>query len=188
MTTSPRGPGRPRAISREMLAEAAGELFLERGYDATSIADIARRAGIGRSSFFNYAATKADLLWGEFDERLSRAERAIDAGAGPDEAMRLIVDGFVPDALALAIANAQAMRIEASLEQESALRAWRTAVLASRALRRGGAAEAAADVRGGAYGAALLTAVRAWACAPPGPGSLSDHLEEALAAVADIGR
>ena len=51
--TSDSRAGRPRASSREVLAEAACELFLEKGYDATSVADITTRAGVSRSSFFN---------------------------------------------------------------------------------------------------------------------------------------
>ena len=58
MTVDPRA-GRPRALSRETLAEAACELFLEQGYEATSIAEIATRAGVSRSSFFNYFWSKA---------------------------------------------------------------------------------------------------------------------------------
>ena len=57
-------PGRPKAISREMLAEAACELFLEQGYEQTSVSDIARRAGIARSSAgikCSGAATKPTL-------------------------------------------------------------------------------------------------------------------------------
>ncbi|MDQ2670204.1 MAG: TetR/AcrR family transcriptional regulator, partial [Gemmatimonadota bacterium] len=53
--------GRPRASSRESLAEAACELFLERGYEQTSVTDIATRAGVSRSSFFNYFDTKSAL-------------------------------------------------------------------------------------------------------------------------------
>ncbi len=51
-----------------MLEEAASELFLERGYAATSVADITQRAGVSRSTFFNYVETKSDLLWSAFDE------------------------------------------------------------------------------------------------------------------------
>ena len=72
MTVDPRA-GRPRASSRETLAEAACELFLERGYEATSIADIATRAGVSRSSFFNYFSSKGDILWAAFDERVDAA-------------------------------------------------------------------------------------------------------------------
>jgi AcrR family transcriptional regulator len=53
MSTEPRA-GRPKASSRETIAEAACELFLEQGYEQTSIADISTRAGVSRSSFFNY--------------------------------------------------------------------------------------------------------------------------------------
>lgn len=183
MTTAARGPGRPRAISREMLAEAACELFLEGGYESTSITDIAHRAGIGRSSFFNYAAGKAELLWGGLDERIERARRAVDDGASPRDALRDAMAGFAPDALALAIANEHAMRIEQSLEQESALRMWRVSSVVARGLRRRGAGALDADVRSGAYGAALIAAIREWAVVGAGAAPLSARLDAALAAV-----
>src|SRR5690606_38207930 len=69
--------GRPRAITSDMLAEAACELFLEQGYEATNVAEIAQRAGIARSSFFNYAPGKAELLWGSLDERIASADDAL---------------------------------------------------------------------------------------------------------------
>ncbi|MBN9180650.1 MAG: TetR family transcriptional regulator, partial [Microbacterium sp.] len=40
--------GRPKSSSRETIADAACELFLEQGYEHTSIADIATRAGVSR--------------------------------------------------------------------------------------------------------------------------------------------
>ena len=72
MATAPRA-GRPRASSRETLAEAASELFLEQGYEATSIADITQRAGVSRSSFFNYFSSKSDVLWSGLDARIDTA-------------------------------------------------------------------------------------------------------------------
>lgn len=62
--------GRPRVSSRATLEDAANELFLEQGYDATSITDIAQRAGVSRTSFFSYFPTKADVLWSPIDEQL----------------------------------------------------------------------------------------------------------------------
>lgn len=183
MTSGTRGPGRPRAITREMLAEAACELFLEAGYDATTVTQIATRAGIGRSSFFNYAATKADLLWGALDERIARASDEIAEGASAPAAMRALAEGFAPDALALAIANAEAMQVAVHLEQEAALRTWRLAALSARALRRQGADPLSAEVVGGAYGAAMMAAIRAWAIAGAGTEPLAAHLDRALAAI-----
>ncbi|GAA2172851.1 hypothetical protein GCM10009846_12390 [Agrococcus versicolor] len=64
--------GRPRSTSVSDLEEAAVELFLEQGYESTSIDDIARRAGISRSAFFGYVGAKSDLLWHDVDQALGR--------------------------------------------------------------------------------------------------------------------
>lgn len=166
-----------------MLAEAACELFLERGYEETSVTDIAMRAGVGRSSFFNYASSKAELLWGSLDERIDLARVTIDSGASAADAVRGIAAGFGPDVLALAIANADAMMIEGHLEREASLRLWRIARLSSRAERRDGADPMAADVRGGAYGAALIAAIWSWASEGAGTEPLAGHVERALSAI-----
>ena len=78
--------GRPPAASREILEEAACELFLEQGYAATSVADITQRAGVSRATFFNYIPTKSDLLWTSVDDALdtlaAELERAIEPVEG----------------------------------------------------------------------------------------------------------
>ena len=47
---------------RERLVKAALELFSERGYDETTVAEIAERAGLTRSTFFRYFPDKRDVL------------------------------------------------------------------------------------------------------------------------------
>jgi TetR/AcrR family transcriptional repressor of nem operon len=47
--------------SRHQLIEAARALFLERGYAATSVNDIAGRVGVTKGSFFHHFATKEEL-------------------------------------------------------------------------------------------------------------------------------
>ncbi len=66
-----------------MLSEAACELFLEQGYDATSVSDITRRAGVSRSSFFNYFSAKSDVLWSGFDARVDAAVADLRDGGTP---------------------------------------------------------------------------------------------------------
>ncbi|WP_031479714.1 TetR/AcrR family transcriptional regulator [Streptomyces bicolor] len=52
---------------RERLYTAAVELFVEKGYDHTSIDEIAERADVARGTFFNYFQRKEDIIsaWGE---------------------------------------------------------------------------------------------------------------------------
>lgn len=70
--------GRPAATTRETIEEAACELFLEQGYESTSVSDIARRAGVSRSSFFNYFGGKTDVLWGPVLRELASADERFD--------------------------------------------------------------------------------------------------------------
>jgi AcrR family transcriptional regulator len=76
--------------ARERLVVAAVDLFNEQGYDATTVAQIAERAGITRSTFFRYFPDKRELLVAG-QETLSRllAEGIADAdeGASPLEAV-----------------------------------------------------------------------------------------------------
>ncbi|MFF2550065.1 TetR/AcrR family transcriptional regulator [Nocardia sp. NPDC058058] len=75
---------RKRERTRRALYEAAVELFESRGYEATTVADIAAAAEVGTRTFFNYFASKEELLFPEPDERVSAAARAI-AARRPEE-------------------------------------------------------------------------------------------------------
>ncbi len=50
----------------------AFELFGREGFDATTVDEIARGAGIGRRTFFRYFDSKNDVVWGSFGEQLER--------------------------------------------------------------------------------------------------------------------
>jgi AcrR family transcriptional regulator len=190
MSTQPeREPraGRPRASSRETIAEAACELFLEQGYEQTSVADIASRAGVSRSTFFNYFGSKADVLWGGFDERLDAAARRLAEGTGIREAIESIADDFAPDSLALAIANADTMGVVDELERDRALRHARLATAAAARARADGRAPLAAEVLAAAAAGAVMASVWAWADAGSGRTALSGILAEALRSVPGLG-
>ena len=123
MTSPHSGSGRPRASSRRMLAEAAGELFLEQTYARTTIDDIARRAGVSRATFFNYFPAKSDLLWLEVDESLDRFAAALavvdDTLAPMDAVLEAVVrlaEGFGPDRLPLAVTQVELMGTDAELQ------------------------------------------------------------------------
>ena len=75
---------RKRTRTREALIEAAAELFERRGYDGTTIADIAAAADISTRTFFSYFASKEDVLFPDADARVLAALTAIDERR-PDE-------------------------------------------------------------------------------------------------------
>ena len=69
--------------ARERLVLAAVDLFIEQGYDATTVAQIAERAGVTKSTFFRHFPDKRELLVAG-QETLSRllAEGITEAPAG----------------------------------------------------------------------------------------------------------
>ncbi|MGR0221491.1 mycofactocin system transcriptional regulator [Agromyces sp. ZXT2-6] len=64
--------GRSPSTTHAKISHVALELFMERGFDATTVDEIARAAGIGRRTFFRYFPSKNDVPWGEFDDMLER--------------------------------------------------------------------------------------------------------------------
>ncbi|MFI9815974.1 TetR/AcrR family transcriptional regulator [Saccharothrix variisporea] len=75
---------RKRARTRQALVDAATELFASKGYDETTIADIAAAAEIGTRTFFAYFASKEELLFPDSDARVQATLDAI-ATRTPDE-------------------------------------------------------------------------------------------------------
>ncbi|TDE94185.1 TetR/AcrR family transcriptional regulator [Occultella glacieicola] len=65
------------AANREAILAAATDLFLERGYDRTSLARVAERAGVSKATLFKQFPTKAELF----------EATVLAAGAGPDEVL-----------------------------------------------------------------------------------------------------
>jgi TetR/AcrR family transcriptional regulator, regulator of mycofactocin system len=59
--------GRPPSTSRRKLRLIALRLFAERGFDNTTIEQIAAEAGVSERTFFRYFTTKASVLWTEFE-------------------------------------------------------------------------------------------------------------------------
>lgn len=68
----PRRSGRKPVTSRAELEQIAFGLFAQKGFEQTTIDDIAAAAGIGRRTFFRYFPSKNDVPWGSFDDELQR--------------------------------------------------------------------------------------------------------------------
>jgi AcrR family transcriptional regulator len=83
---------------RDALVEAAFQLFLERGYEQTTVDDIVTLAGVGRRSFFRYFPSKEGVVFPDHERRLAEVTEFLATG-GRDgdpvarvcEAVRLVL-------------------------------------------------------------------------------------------------
>src|SRR5690349_7915531 len=72
--------------ARGRLSEAALELYSERGFDETTVAEIAERAGLTERTFFRHFADKREVLFGGQDllsSAIAEAVAAAPADADP---------------------------------------------------------------------------------------------------------
>lgn len=56
-----------RAVVRSLLAQTAMRLFFEKGFDGTTVDEVATAAGVSRRTLFNYFKTKEDLALSGLD-------------------------------------------------------------------------------------------------------------------------
>ncbi|MGX5681845.1 TetR family transcriptional regulator [Schumannella luteola] len=69
--------GRWQPDAKGRLREAALELYAEKGFEQTTVADIATRAGVTERTFFRYFADKREVLFGGTDALRATAISAI---------------------------------------------------------------------------------------------------------------
>jgi AcrR family transcriptional regulator len=91
---------RKKQRTRETIIEAAMALFAERGFDQTTIADIAARADIAPRTFFGYFAAKEDVVFHDFDDTHRRFEQRLADRPGDEttvDALRAVIAELVAE-------------------------------------------------------------------------------------------
>ncbi|WP_089155140.1 TetR/AcrR family transcriptional regulator [Micromonospora sp. NBS 11-29] len=68
---------RKKVRTRDAIADAAISLFLARGFDQVSVADIAATAEVSKPTLFRYFATKEDLILHRFADHSGEAARVV---------------------------------------------------------------------------------------------------------------
>lgn len=69
----------PRSNSKEVIIQAADQLFYVRGYNQTSFSDIATETGIPRGNFYYYFKTKDEILTAVLEYRKQQIEMMLEA-------------------------------------------------------------------------------------------------------------
>jgi AcrR family transcriptional regulator len=86
-----------RAIQKE-ITEAAERLFVERGYEATTIGHIAEAVGMSRRTLYRYFSTREDVVLGKLDvvgDEVLAALRERPAGEPVWASLRHSFDGMI---------------------------------------------------------------------------------------------
>ncbi len=160
--------GRWQTNARGRLAQAAIELYGERGYDATAVAHIAERAGLTERTFFRHYADKREVLFtgaNELQDRLVTSVRDAQLRTGPLDAVASALEATGPffDELGPFVRVRQQL-IEANPElheRELTKLAALAAALAG-ALRARGVSDPAAELTAEAGVAVFKVAFKRW--------------------------
>jgi AcrR family transcriptional regulator len=181
--------GRWEPNARERLERAALALFVEHGYDATTVAQIADRAGLTKSTFFRHFADKREVLFGGQDmlaELFSDAVRtapplATTAGCLA-AALESAAVAFTPDRHDLAPQRRAVIAVNSELQERELLKRARLASAVADALRVRGADDTTARLAAEIGVLAFSTAYARWAA----PDNRRPFTQIAHAALRDL--
>ncbi|MFE4706333.1 TetR/AcrR family transcriptional regulator [Peribacillus simplex] len=98
MPRTPEENDRIRQASKEKIRAAAMELFMKQGYYATSISDIAKKAGISKGLLYNYYKGKEELLSEMVEARIREVVEVMEEAFTlntPREQLEHIVNGAI---------------------------------------------------------------------------------------------
>jgi AcrR family transcriptional regulator len=138
--------------ARERLAQAALELYLERGYEQTTVAEIAARAGLTERTFFRHFADKREVLFagsGELERLLTEKVAEARAELSPLDAVAAGLQALVPlfelrgD---YPRQRSQVVAANADLQERELIKMAKLAVATAGALRRRGVKEPVASL------------------------------------------
>ncbi|HXA88235.1 MAG TPA: helix-turn-helix domain-containing protein [Mycobacterium sp.] len=85
---------RKRQQTRQELISAAMRLFEARGYEQTTVAEIATAAGVSTKTFFNYFASKDEVLFPHLSRRIEAAVALIEQRRPDDQMADVLVSAM----------------------------------------------------------------------------------------------
>lgn len=178
--------------ARTRLAAAALELYAERGFDATTVAEIAERAGLTKRTFFRHFADKREVLFSGSDELLEAMVGGV-RGAPPETApLDAVLAGLDAAAPFFVERGEHARRRQAiidahpELQERELIKMARLTAAVAGALRERGVGDPAAELTAAAGLAVFANAFARWVGPDAGTdlGALIHDGARALRAVA----
>ena len=160
------------------------ELYVERGYEQTTVADIAERAGLTARTFFRYFADKREVLFAGSAELQSHLVGVLDdapESASPMEAIATALNA-IADVLQDREFSRQRQSViaaNAELRERELIKMASLSVAFADGLRRRGVADPAASLAAEAGVAVFRVAFERWV-SEPGDRDLSQLMHESL--------
>ncbi len=180
----PRSVPRSGAEARRRLQQAALELYRERGFDQTTTAEIAARAGVNERTFFRHFPDKREVLFdGESDLRAALMRQVAEAPDGLRPLEMLLyafrkVERILEDNRPFAEPRLQVIAATPALRERDLAKAASLTEAVAEALRQRGVADRLAGLAAQTGWAAFHQAVQAWIDDPA--QSLDAHLLHAF--------
>lgn len=140
--------GMPRwaADARERLEAAALDLFVEQGYEQTTVTQIADQAGLNRATFFRHFDDKREVLFGEQDRLAGLLADGVRAASGDAQIFDCLQAAFAavdrvmtPQQRDKAAQRVQVMKASTEVRERGLLKQARIAEAIAAALRDRGA-------------------------------------------------
>jgi len=119
---------RKKSQTRQRLSDTATAMFLERGFDAVKVTEIAAACGVSEKTVYNYFPTKESLLLDRFDGTEAALRSAL-AVLPPVEAALQVLDADLAAMTARAVAPEWLSRFRELIDSTPSLRAYQRAAL-----------------------------------------------------------
>jgi AcrR family transcriptional regulator len=177
--------GRWEPNARGRLEQAALELFIERGFEQATVAEIARRAGLTERTFFRHFADKREVLfWGQgaLQELLVGTVAGAPDSTAPIDAVAAALEAagaVLQERREFARQRQAVIAANAGLQERELIKLASLAVALADALRRRGVSDPAAGLTAEAGIAVFKIAFERWA-SKTGQADLPQLIRESL--------
>jgi AcrR family transcriptional regulator len=154
--------------ARERLAQAALDLYAERGFEQTTVAEIAKRAGLTERTFFRHYADKREVLFagaGDLQEVMVSAVLDAPGSAAPLDAVAAALEaggGALAERREFSRQRQAVIAASVELRERELIKLASLAAALAEALRRRAVAEPAASLTAEAGIAVFRIAFERW--------------------------
>jgi AcrR family transcriptional regulator len=172
---------------RGRLVQAALELFVERGFEQATVADIARRAGLTERTFFRHFADKREVLFwgqGELRDLIVETVAAAPGSAAPIDVVAAAYEaagGMLQEHRDFSRQRQAVIAATPELQERELIKLSSLAAAVAGALRERGVPDQAASLAAEAGTTVFRIAFERWVSAPGEPGGPDENGEPDLA-------